>query len=63
MDCFVTGSTTPATATSTANYINGFSYGEIVIATFALMILVLLFFKVVLDRSLGVKSQNRENYN
>lgn len=61
-DCFITASSS-ATTTAGATYLNGFSYGEALIAFFLLLILIILFFKVAIDRSLGVKTQNRENYN
>jgi len=59
-DCVITAT---STASSTgASYLNGFSHGELINGFFLLLILVVLFFKVITDRSLGVKSQNRENY-
>jgi len=62
-DCFVTATTSEPMATSSLSYKNGFTYGEILIAFFLLLILVLIFFKILIDRSLGVKTQNRDNFN
>lgn len=57
-DCVIT-----ATSSDPLLYVNGFSYGEALIAFLLLLLLVITFFKILVDRSLGVKTQNRENYN
>jgi len=57
-DCTITG-----TSSDPLLYKNGFTYGEALQGFLLFLILVVVFFKVVIDRSLGVKGQNKENYN
>lgn len=57
-DCTIESSA----ASSSQSFAGGFSYGEALNGFFLLLILAILFFKVVMDRSLGVKTQRTENY-
>jgi len=54
---FFTSTATTSSATNTAQYINGFSYGEILIAFFLLIVVTNAFFGGILNRLIGVKQK------
>lgn len=62
-DCYITATSSESMASTSLQYLNGFTHGELLNAFFSLLILVVVFFKVLVDRSLGVKKQNTQNYN
>lgn len=52
----ITATNTSATSsTSTVEIINGFTYGEIVISTFLILIFVLMFFRSMWELWIGIK--------
>lgn len=59
MDCYATAT---SSASSSVSSINGFTYGEALNATLLLIIAAMIFFKMIMDRAIGVRSQNTKNY-
>jgi hypothetical protein len=59
---FVAEKISSTEASSSMNYINGFSYGEALIAFFLLLILIHLFFSSLKEYIFGVKLENPPKY-